>query len=336
LSNLITNSRKACFQLCPQLERYTYELGYRPLAKEEPLAFGTCFHAALDAWWKAHGTGTPAAALASAQAAISGHAGDLDPAAVIKARVLMDGYDARWTSSMEDLEVLAVELEFRAPLRSPNGRAFRGIRIAGKIDKVIRRRSTGEVWNVEHKTSGADLTAGSAYWQKLRMDSQVSMYFDGAKAHGYDLAGCIYDVIAKPEQRPYKATAPDARKFTKDGKLYASQREVDESLDEFRARLTNIVAEAPESYFQRADVIRLDTELAAARKDVYEVARLMRMARTAGLSPRNPAACHAFGRPCSFLTICEGSGTLDDDTRFKRLQFPHPELDNNPKEKGTP
>jgi hypothetical protein len=37
---------------------------------------------------------------------------------------------------------------------------------------------------VEHKTSSEDVTPGSFYWSRLRMDGQVSVYFDGARALG--------------------------------------------------------------------------------------------------------------------------------------------------------
>lgn len=324
--DLVTTSSKAAFQLCGRLYLNKYVLGYRPLASDDRLEFGTVFHAALDGWWTAYKNGNARGALESAYAPISAAKGVLDEGMVAKAYVLMDGYDARWAPAMEDLEVLEVELEFRGPLRSPGGRASRRERIAGKIDKLVRRRSDRTLWLVEHKTSGADLSSGSSYWQKLRMDAQVSMYFDGAVTKGYTVAGCIYDVIAKPEMRPLKATPLEKRKFTKDGRLYANQRAQDESIDEFRQRLSVVVSEAPEEHFQRAEVVRLDTELEAARADVYQTAQLVRKAKSAQLWPRNPNACHTYGRPCAFIDVCSGVASLDDDTRFQKLQNLHPEL----------
>ena len=60
-----------------------------------------------------------------------------------------------------------------------------------------------------------DATPGSEYWRRLRIDGQISMYYEGASVLGHDVAGCIYDVIVRPTLRPYKATPLDKRKLTK-------------------------------------------------------------------------------------------------------------------------
>lgn len=334
MSELITSSRMTAARTCLRLHRLRYVEGLQPLAVSDKLEFGTLMHAGLEAWWLAWLHGRELLALDEAQKAITAKAKDsttVDDVALAKACVLMAGYHLRWSPSMAEWDVLAAEQEFRAPLLGPHGKRVRGLRIAGKLDVLVRKRSDGSIWIVEHKTSAADLSPGSLYWQRLRMDSQVSMYFDGARSLGHEhIAGCIYDVIAKIDQRPYKATAPEARKYTKDGRLYANQREADETLAEFTARITEAVSTDPFAYFQRAEVARLPAEIEEARRDTYETALLIRDSRRTGMAPRNPGACHfIYGSTCPFWDACSGVASVDDPTRFRRAEKIHPELSND-------
>lgn len=329
-SQIITTSRMKAFNACLRMHHIKYELGYRPVEDREASEFGSIFHKGLEAWWLAHAQGRPLVALAEAQAALTAAAQGathFDEVSAAKASLLMVGYDARWSAAMADFEVIGVESAFTAQLPVPaNAKRARGLRVAGKIDVLVRRLSDGTNWNVEHKTTSADLTPGSIYWQRLRMDTQVSVYFEGAEALGYPLTGCLYDVISKPQHRPYKATPVEKRKFTKGGALYANQRAEDETMDDFKARMAAEVAEAPESFFQRSEVVRLESELDASRRDTYETAHMIRDSGNKGLAPRNPDACFLFNRPCDFYEVCCGSADLDDASKFKRLDTVHPEL----------
>jgi len=329
---VLTNSRLRAFQECIRKHQYRYNEGWRSLVASESLEFGTVMHAGLEAWWKAHQgcLMDPRMALSDALSAIAkaiGSAQTFDDATRAKAEVLMMGYDARWSGAMAEYEVLAVECAFETSLTKADGRKARGVRLAGKLDALVRKRSDGSIWIVEHKTSGADLSPGSTYWSKLRTDSQVSAYFDGAASLKVgEIAGVIYDVLGKLAQRPYKATPVEARKYTQGGRLYANQRENDETIEEFRLRIAEAITAEPDAYYQRQEVIRLDAEIAASRADMHEAAQLIQITGRKGLAPRSVSACHAYGRPCSYLEVCEGRASIDDDTKFQKLTDVHPEL----------
>lgn len=338
---LITTSRMKAFNACRKLHHYQYVLGYRPVVDKEALEFGTIFHAGLEAWWMAHKEGRPLTALAEAQAAITKAAHGamfFDDVAAAKAELLMVGYDARWSAAMADFEILGVERQFEAPLPTPaNARRARGLKVAGKLDVLVRKRSDGTAWIVEHKTTTADLSPGSTYWQRLRMDMQVSVYFEGATVLGHPPTGCLYDVVSKPQQRPYKATPLEERKYTKEkrdkagnvtepSRLYANQREADETIEEFKARLAADIGAAPEAYFQREEVVRLERELEESRRDTYDTALMIRDAKNKDRSPRNPDSCFLYNRPCDFYAVCSGTADLHDPTQYKRLETVHPEL----------
>lgn len=72
----------------------------------------------------------------------------------------------------------------------------------------------GEIYVVEHKTSSLDIGAGTPYWRRLTLDSQVSNYLRGAKSTGLDARGVLYDVVRKVGLQPYAATPEEQRKYT--------------------------------------------------------------------------------------------------------------------------
>jgi hypothetical protein len=331
--DLITTSRMKAFNACRRLHHYAYVLGYRPLVDSESAEFGSIFHKGLEAWWLAWAQGRELLALEEAQAAIGkaaahrvllrrGHGDEGRPPDDRLPRPLV-AHDGAY-------QVIAVEREFAAPLPTPEGaKRARGLRVAGKLDVLVRRLADDTVWIVEHKTTTADLTPGSTYWQRLRMDTQVSVYFEGTRILGYEPVGCLYDVISRPQQRPLKATPEDKRKLKKDGTWYANVRLEDESMEDFRARMAEEIAGAPEAYFQRSEVVRLEAELEESRRDTYDTAMMIRETKKADRAPRNPDACFLYNRPCDFYDVCCRTASIEDETRFKRLESVHPELAND-------
>lgn len=327
---VLTKSRLAAFSLCQRLEFLTYQQGYRSILPRELADWGSMFHAGLDAWWLAHKIGSLLAltdALAAMAAWRAKEGASIDDFAFAKAQVMMTAYDVRWGPSMAEYEVLEIEKEFVAVIP---GR--KRLRIAGKLDKLLRKRSDGSVWFVETKTTGADLSPGSTYWARLRLDPQVSIYHLGCRELGHDVHGALYDVVDRPGLKPLKATPMELRKYTKPTKnepvsrLYANQRETDETIEEYRDRLAAIVMANPENYFARPEIVRLETELADSLADVTELGLQIRNGPHSGVAPRNPASCFAWNRPCDFFSACSGTASLDDETQFRKTETPHEEL----------
>lgn len=325
---LLTNSRARAFRACPRRHDIAYNRSIRPARDAEALHFGTLIHSALEHWWDgARRDGAPD--LTECLAIL-----EFEPDPYVRARghVMLIAYHEAWAGDVERYEVLGVEVPFECDLVNPaTGSPSKTFRLAGKLDALCRERSTGRVLIVEHKTSSEDLTPGSDYWARLRMDSQVSTYFAGARSLGYEPAACLYDVLGKPGQKPLLATPPEARKYTKPTKaepvprLYANQRESDETPDEYEARMLDAIAKDPSAYVQRAEVVRLDAEREEAAADVWHVARMIRDAQLEGRHPRNPDACHARGSTCAYYLHCTGAERLDGPG-FRVLDDPHPEL----------
>lgn len=320
---LLTASRLKSFRACARQHHYLYGLGYRPAREAPALAFGTAVHHALEAYWVARQAGELDAGAIALTALVTT---PLDPFALGRARAMVAGYCASW--DLDVVQVLAVEREFTLPLLNP-GASRRSesqtYQLAGKLDLVVRLPD-GRTAIVEHKTTSEDPSVGSSYRARLAMDGQVSMYFAGADAIGMPADVLVYDVLVKPGAKPLEATPIEKRKHTKDGTLYATQRLVDETADEYHARVAGLIVEAPEKYLHRIEVVRLEGEARDHAFDVWQLARQIRDAERIGAFPRNPDACFRYGSPCPFWDACTGVTTLDDTRRFRRTTTQHEEL----------
>ncbi|MBX3159103.1 MAG: PD-(D/E)XK nuclease family protein [Deltaproteobacteria bacterium] len=199
---LYTASRLRVWRDCHRKHRYSYVLRIRT-PQTPAMEFGTWIHTALEMWYRAWELGKLDERLPVAFKAIDEleHANDVDRA---KLRAVVAAYHVRWGN--EPWDVLGVEVQFRYYLGD--------VEVGGKIDAIIRHRLTGEVFVVEHKTSRMDTSPGSPYWHRLTIDMQVSVHIDGAGVLGHRVAGCIYDVLKRPDHEPLAATPEDKRKMT--------------------------------------------------------------------------------------------------------------------------
>ena len=149
-SDLITVSRMRDFNACRRRHHIKFELGYRSALVAPALQFGTLIHSGLEAWWKEK---MATERLSAALVAVNKKAQEgeeVDAITMAKVEVLLTGYDARWLRSSFEFEVLAVEKEFRAPLRNPaTGFPCRDLELAGKLDVIVRKLSDDTIWFVE-------------------------------------------------------------------------------------------------------------------------------------------------------------------------------------------
>ena len=375
MKHLLTASRLVKFQRCARAHHYRYELGVAPVQSAPALAFGTAIHAALEAFWRAWmstGYGSTEAAIA----ALEGH--PLDAFTAAKALVMVSAYCAKYMRLAARSEVLAVEREFACPLTDPDtGVTSARWQLAGKVDAIIRLPD-GRVAIVEHKSSARDASAGSDYRARLTLDAQVGIYFEGAAAMGYAPDLCLYDVLEKPSMEPLTATPAEDRKYTqpksrvckecsrkKDpkpaphwddvakvfctdghvvtdagGRLYANQRDRDETVEEFTERLCAAIEQEPDRYLIQAELVRTDSERADCLRDVCAVVRAIELSRKTGYAPRSAQSCFVHGR-CEYLDACHAPSMIDDPYRYRRLPI-HQELSeviahnpNNPKENAA-
>jgi hypothetical protein len=316
---VLSSAEKRCFQSCKRKHYIRYRLLKRPLRAPEASHFARAIHRALDAWWSAAQRGEVrlAAALTALRALLGDEPGDtLDAFELAKAEALMVGYDARWSGVA--IEVLAVGVEFVAPIVNPDtGKESRTYALGGRIGAIVRL-GDGLTYVVDAKTTSESLEEGSEYWQRLRLDAQASDLVVGARSLGYEAAGCYYDVLARPRHAPLEATPPEKRQYTKkDGRLYAGQRETDETPAEYGARVAASIAEEPQRYFARTAVARVEEEEREAAQDTWNTARDIREADLTMRHPRNADACKGWGQICEFFKVCTREVDVEDAGAFR-------------------
>lgn len=287
---LLTQSELRTYRRCAREHQIAYRQGLRPAgADAAPLRFGSAVHEGLARWWQGQDIGECLDVLDG-----------MEPYERAQAAAMLTGYAAYWQKPAG--HVLAVEREFRCPLVNPaTGHASQTFQLGGKVDAVTCL--DGRVLLVEHKTSSEDITPGSPYWQRLRIDTQVPIYLQGVRSMGWEPAGCLYDVLGKPKLRPKKG----------------------ESADAFYERLCDEIAGNPARYFQQLEIAVLARDEADAMADAWATARAIRESELANRWPRNSDACVRWSRPCSYFGLCTGQSSTD---RFIKT-IPHPELNTD-------
>lgn len=375
---LLTNSRLKVFQQCQRLHHWRYNERVIPLTEESvPLRFGNLWHAGQEYYWHAIKAGAaPDDALGIAVDTIDSYTEGVDEFDRAKARALMIGYHVRWASSLGRWRVLAIEEEFRTRLSNPaTGYLSRRWDLGGKVDLLIEILDGPHAgaYLLDHKSTTEDFSPGSDYWTKLQLDSQITTYYTGALALGYQVRGFVYDVAKRPTQEPLKATPHESRKYTKakackecaatakatakaEGRklsaadvpvtegcddcqpprLYAYQRDTDETPAEHFERVAAAIEANPDSYFARTDppIVRLEDELDRLRQNTWDVASSM-ATKPKGLPPMSTGACRAHHRLCEYFPVCSGAADIDDPTQFHRREHAHAELSASIQNQGN-
>lgn len=315
MNNLLTHSRLACFRACPKRHLYSYEYGLRPIIDSEPLRVGKAFALAVETDSKG----------GDVDMALSGQIGDPFEFALVAS--MFTAHKDRYSNEPKEEHVEA-ELPFDIALVNPEtGKATPIWRLAGKIDRIVKL-ADGRLALKEYKTTSRDFAPGADYWLRLQLDMQLSIYLLAAREMGFDVATILYDVTRRPALRPLKATALALRKFTKDGALYKTQRDSDETPAEYSFRCTEALISDPVRSFARIEIARTDADLNEARAEIWTEQLIIREAQRSGRWYRNPEACvSATGAKCDFLSCCQDS---DLATRtppgFRRVASVHEEL----------
>ncbi len=324
---LFTASACAAFKACDYQYDLLYVKGYRPLHTPKALVFGTLIHKALERYWNARKDGE-VDPCGLALATVSDEIDRFDRA---RARVMIVAYAAVWGTVKCD--VLAVEAKFIAPLIHPDTRQISDrYQRAGKIDVIIKLADK-RIAVVEHKTSAMDVSQGSDYRAQLTIDEQVSFYYAGAISIGFRPDVVIYDVLKKFDEKPRVATPIEKRIYvtdrkTKEKRLKATQRDRDETAEEYERRLATAVAKDPSAHIERAEIVRLPAERKRFALHVWNDAQKMAHVIDKNLFTPNSKSCFRYGSPCGFVPHCLENAPLNDPLKFKKLKDVHPELED--------
>jgi hypothetical protein len=300
---LLTQSWKAAFQGCRRRARYRYRDRLVAYHEAAELRFGSLVHTGLEAHFKRQ----------DPHAAIDKSAIDSNDKA--QAHAILSGYALRY--SREDFEVIAIESAFVLPLLHGEG--------AGKWDGVVRRKDG--LWILEHKTASR---IDAAYLSRLWVDFQIAWYAAAAEfVFREPVRGIIYDVIEKlpRDQRDQNLGETDAEWEARRAEAKQPnrlKRRTPESLDEYAARL-DAAYRAPER-FHREEILLSRDDLALAIEEMNEIAFEWGDAIARNAWPRNTNQCFVYGKPCSYLPICQSRENPVVIANQYRIEDPNREL----------
>ncbi len=343
----ITNSRATSFKKCRKRHFWEYEEGIRSETDAKALRMGRAVHAGLDVLKMGESLELAQDHASSAYETLPDGADewawDIEHATVM---CLISGWHWRW-GDCGGLNIVASESTFHIPLRNPATNApSTKFELAGKQDGIIQVDANRRMV-LEHKTNSEDLSEGSDYWQRLQMDSQISLYTYAARMEGHDVSGVLYDVIRKPTIRPEAIPLRDGEGFkivldqagqrvmTKDGK---KPRETASAADgwtlqtrqmtaqEWAEKLTDDIAQRPEFYYARREIARLDSELIEAMEEFWDIQKAIADAQNKQAWYRTVSrdTCPY----CPFFSLCTSKFTPDMPlpVGFVRVDDRHQEL----------
>ena len=230
-------------------------------------------------------------------------------------QALVDGGLRLWKEWPWDQEV-----EFDIPLINPaTGRPSTRHRFAGKFDGLW---AAGEYPGsdrpvlMEIKTTSR---LDSTYLGRLDLDWQVSAYMAAAsQLLGEPVREMVYRIARKPSIKPRKKVKRPGQ-VDADGKAVYSP----ETIPEYMARLSADYAERPDFYFEEVVVRRTDRQILRWRHEAWELHERVLRIEAGGMTVRNPSNCFAYGRPCTFINLCQG---IVGPEVFPVQETAHPEL----------
>lgn len=282
-----TASRLKAYQTCPCKEALRYREKLAPIHTRSVLAFGTAIHKGLETRSIEQALDVLVTDYPKDQ-----NEADAQDIATTTVQALLSNYFDRY----EPFEIEKPEYKFKLPMYTwPSGKKSRTFFIAGKLDNFVQ--IDGRWWVVEYKTASR---LDASYFDRLYLDSQITMYVTAMRRLDYDVAGVIYRVIRKPTLK----------------------RTAKESLVQFEHRLFKDIYDRPDFYFTEKKLYRSIDDIDEFEAMVYHTARMANQNNRYGRCYKHSVACSMYGG-CEYLPICTGvNGAYD----LYEHREPHEEL----------
>lgn len=225
----------------------------------------------------------------------------MDNEARCKALALVDSYiDFYYLEDRMNFDVLAVEQYFANLLN----KLETGVEVVshGVFDTVVKNKHTGEIFVIEHKTTGM---MGDNYIDNKRIDYQGQMYMHACSDKYGQCNGVIYDIISKPRHSMNMGETDEEfqsrLEASKTGKI---KRKEAETKEQFIGR---IQSSFDENTFTR-ELVPCTSELTDVINDVSAISEEIRYCRNYYKCPSN---CLKFGA-CPYMDLCAGKANIDN------------------------
>jgi hypothetical protein len=283
------------------------------------LLIGDAVHQALELFWRGESL---EAAIERVTGVCVGSFWESDTGQLERTRVeiMLNGYWKSWADARSEWEFVDSEAVIWT-----NYDERAGLVLAGKIDALARYLPDGRLFMVEHKTSSEPASStGDDYWQRLKIDSQVSLYKMILERQLGEPIYVLYDVLRKISKKPKLLAGVRKRRDESAEEWERRKAESRETLPDFAARMLQEIDGEQQKWFVRREIHRLDTDHESFWSDLQATMGEM-FGRENQTYPRNDAACMARFGTCPYLDVCTGTMTLDDP-RFAVTEDVHPEL----------
>jgi hypothetical protein len=319
----VTASMIRAWKSCRRRFWFSYIEQLRPRVAARPLTFGRVVHDLLADYLRGRDLPTSHEAFRELYASEEEWRLALEEMGPQKALIAVESWGewVMYDALLQGMDVLDVEVEFKVNCGYAK-------RLAGKMDGLARLRVSGrEVLAIlEHKTAS---NPDDNYLHRLLWDDQATAYIYAAREMGLDVEGILYNIIPKCPLKPYSATPEEKRKYRKDGKLYANQREEDETEDEYLQRVRKWYAEHAKQFTAHL-VYRNAKQLQRKREEFEAVIRDMKAAEREETYYPNPGACRILS--CPFEGICLEDTPEAREGGYVNKTKQHEELDRDGEE----
>lgn len=286
----LTHSNLVRARACLKSWQYRHEYGLVADVDADALRIGTAVHRGIELWRNELPDRRSSAAPDILERVSAEFPAGNDPYVAAMALGCLSAYFDRYADEDRDTVWPYIEMSFRLGLRNPEtGGISRTFDLRGKVDAI----SVDCPW--ETKTTSEDISPGSNYLLRLRNDPQISTYLTALRKLGYDYPFIRYDVIRKPSIRPRQVALldengdkivldeQDQRVYTAQGKPRQTPdaergwtlQSTIETPDQYAERVVETMLVAPDAYFARVDVYRLDDHLEQHEADLWQTGQLL-------------------------------------------------------------
>lgn len=270
---------------------------------------------------------------------------------VIRARVraMLRAYDQVWGGASDNYEVLGVEKNWLAPLKSLLTQKDSGYFAGGKLDVILKEKvNRKRLLIMDHKFLAYEFDQDDI--EHLLVAGQQNQYAYLGWANGAAFEGAIWDIIVKSLHVPRKessrivtAAKPErtlSRAWTDPatgikhlkGTVMPAVVEVRETtpaetMDEFEERVYKLYCENWEKRYARPSVPVIKQNIADHIQELYHWTKELDVDSRSDVHLRNTEHCKMFNRPCEYLGICSGKSDKNDESVWIQRGTVHAELE---------
>lgn len=301
---IITHSSLECFKCCRRKYQYRYLDKICPKEASNALQFGTEMHEILAQLFEGieaeqareNAEIEPIESVRDRLCAMIDIA-NLEPTDRAKLKGLTIGYLNKWyLSDCREYEVIDVEKEFSHEAEYHYKDCEPHVFFVGKVDGILKRKSDGKYFILEHKTASI---VDESYVAQKEIDSQTMTYAACIQdVMGIEISGAIHDIITKQKIRLKKGE-------TEEG---FCQRLIDDVTDD---NFTRIIIE-----FEPYELRDFTKELNEAVDDAVYCRNFYKCT----------GSCIGRYGACEYLPLCKAKGKLEGLEELYEVRKAHEEI----------